>query len=85
MLPPLPDGVSVSVMLLRRLPALSIVCASPLLDSKAVADEVRRLAGDEGLPRARVVVDVKGDAASVSLLAAHILADVRECAAGWML
>ena len=85
MLAPLPDGVSVSVMLLRRLPALSIVCTSPLLDSRAVADEVRRLAGDEGLPRVRIVVDVKGDAASVGVVAAHILADVRECAAGMAL
>ena len=68
-------------MMLRRLPALSIVCASPLLDSLAIAAEVRRLAGDEGLPRMRIVVDVKGDAASVATIAAHILADVRELAA----
>ena len=71
-------------MILRRLPCLSIVDQRPgaALPFPIVA-RVRALAGDDPLPRGRIVVDIiRADGLSDDELAAVVLREIRAAAAG---
>ena len=85
----LPLGMEVRATLWRRLPYLSIVDSCTIhpgehkINTLELAREVAALAGDEGLPRFRCVVDVVRVSSAIAPpadLAAHVLAAIREAA-----